>query len=55
MMKSGKLFQKSIILTEKKLDLHTRLIACMLLKKLTESLNINHYDGFNKAILSYII
>ena len=27
MMKSGKLFQKSIILTEKKLDL-TRLIAC---------------------------
>ena len=27
MMKLGKLFQKSIILTEKKLDL-TRLIAC---------------------------
>ena len=35
MMKLGKLFQKSIILTEQKLDL-TRLIASMWLKKLAK-------------------
>ena len=49
MIKSGKLFQKSIILTEKKSDL-TRLIASMWLKKFARVASSKSYMRCSKII-----